>query len=80
VRELEIWVTALFAIMICWTLFGSVAFSHSYVLFMSLDESLHYDSTSEILAGGSLVLTSSIYVAAALGRLTVVGLSHLLKS
>lgn len=70
-REIEIWIFVSFAIITAWSLFGLTAFSHSYVMFMPLDESLQYDSPGNIFVGAVLFIGSCVYIAAATIRLAL---------
>ncbi|MHB2211206.1 hypothetical protein [Methylobacterium sp. CM6257] len=69
VRELEFWIVLAFTIITCWSLFGLIGFSHSYVMFMPLDESLKYDDKGNTIAGVTLVLASCAYAAVAFIRM-----------
>ena len=68
-RELDLWTAGAFVIILAWSLFGLLAFSHSYVMFFSLAESLKYDDACNTLIGAALVALSSSYVAAVLIRI-----------
>lgn len=68
-RELELWILVAFVIIAAWALFGVVAFSHSYVMFLPLTESLKYDGEDSTVAGAALIVVSIAYPAAALLRL-----------
>lgn len=68
-RELDLWTAGAFVIILAWSLFGVLAFSHSYVMFLPLAESLKYDDSGNTLIGAALVALSSSYVAAVLIRI-----------
>ena len=77
-REFDVWVLFLLVIIVSWSLFGLTEFSHSFVMFMPLAESLKYDSAENILIGGMLAAISCAYaiagsvrIAAAAGSVVV---------
>jgi hypothetical protein len=80
VREFDIWVLFLFAIIVSWSLFGLTEFSHSYVMFMPLAESLKYDSVGNILIGGMLVAVSCAYAIAGSVRIAAVAGSVVVRT
>ncbi|CAM2932607.1 hypothetical protein JHFBIEKO_2322 [Methylobacterium mesophilicum] len=67
-RELDFWTASAFMIILAWSLYGLFAFSHSYVMFLPLMESLKYDDAGNTLIGAALFAVSSAYVAAVLIR------------
>lgn len=67
-RELDFWIAGAFVIILAWSLYGLLAFSHSYVMFLPLVESLKYDDAGNTLTGAALIAGSSAYAAAVLIR------------
>lgn len=65
-RELDFWIAGAFVIILAWSLFGLLAFSHSYVMFLPLIESLKYDDAGNTMIGGALIAVSFAYAAAVL--------------
>ncbi|MGU3663853.1 hypothetical protein ACLBX9_06665 [Methylobacterium sp. A49B] len=68
-RELDFWIAGASLMILAWSLFGLLAFSHSYVMFLPLSESLKYDDAGNTLTGVALIAVSSAYVAAVLIRI-----------
>ncbi|SDN82321.1 hypothetical protein SAMN05216360_111201 [Methylobacterium phyllostachyos] len=67
-RELDLWIVGAFVIILAWSLFGLFAFSHSYVMFLPLTDSMKYDDTGNTLIGAALFAASSAYAIAVLIR------------
>jgi len=66
--ELDGWIAGTFLIILAWSLFGLLAFSHSYVMFLPLIDSLKYDDAGNTLIGMALIAISLAYAAAVLIR------------
>lgn len=67
-RELDLWIAGAFTIILAWSLFGLLAFSHSYVMFLPLMESMKYDDAGNTLIGAALFTITSAYAIAVLIR------------
>jgi hypothetical protein len=68
-RELELWIFIAFVMIVAWSVFGLFVFSHSYMMFLPLNESLQYDDAGSTFMGAMLIVISLAYAAAALFRL-----------
>ncbi|MGU3327013.1 hypothetical protein ACLBXB_08760 [Methylobacterium mesophilicum] len=66
--ELDFWISSAFVIILAWSLYGLLAFSHSYVMFLPIADSLKYDDAGNTLTGAVLIAVSSAYAAAVLIR------------